>query len=757
MDKYDPTGSKEENPDELVIRVDDDTGEDQEQEEGEDKLEYDINDPEVLNLAEIFERTTDGKSALREIGSTVVDQHRSCMDATEGRRRSIGKSWRLFSGNIPEKKVDFPYPGAPNPHVPLMMIVLNRLHARLYSEIFADWQNIFGVRALDDSPAGKALADVLKKHGNWQIRSQIPDFRRQMNRLVLRHLVVGDTVVHSYWSDQTGTNRHEVLTEDNFTVPYQYTSTMPDMSDCPFLIKTLQYQRHELEQMRDQWIGVNEVLKNRFSYDDSDEDKLLSNEAKSEQMVESPDGVEGPRDILWYEGWLLLPKQENQRYMQVIVDKLTARVLSLKLHEISDWKDKIRFDREVRERDEYFMMLEQWNAGQQQMEMLRQQSEAAGVPVEEAMAQMPPPPPEPIPPKWMNDPGNPKELPRRVKTQPIRMFRHQVFIEPFEGNLGFSIGQIAASFNMLANVSFSLFSDQAIRANTQSFLSGDGPRIPTRIKIEPNGIAKIPGIPFGQIDKALMPLRFGQANPQLGEVISMVMRWSEEAFQSPEALGGAPGKSGEAYRGLVARIEQATKQLSVPATQISDLLEGILQNNATLNSLYLDDEELIDIADGVPNAETIVVSRKMYQRSYAVEITADKRFTSMAERIAEADEGFGMVKAVLQILGPSPQMFDMLKLSVVKAFESRGMKDMAAIARNLAPPQGPPAPPGGGPGGAGGGPQPPRGPAGPGGSLPTPLGLARGGPPKGASRSPEPQPGQAPGRVPAPPTPGATR
>jgi len=737
---YDPSGTNAEpvvdDPNVMTVRLGDD---DKDNGEPGDKLVYNLDNPETGNLVKVFTRSKEGEDALARIGQWVVKVFDRVDSDTQERRNRIARDWKFFTCQIPLTR-DFPYPDAPNPHVPVMLTQIARLHARLYSEVFQDWHNIFGVKPIGGSDLAKVEADILRKHGNWQIRVQIPDFKRQMDRLVLRHLVVGDEYIETEWSPFTGTNRHEVMSEDEFFVPFQYVSTMPDISDCPWYIRVLNYYRHELELMRDEWVGVEKLLETRATYEDEPE-PILAEEAARQHKVEIPDvDIEAPRKLLRFTGWLNLPGQPRQRYMRAVVDYATKEVLLLKLHEIADWQDRERFDRELRERDQYFAAVD---AQQQALTMYREQ----GIQV----AQQPPDSTPIPPPRWMQDPTNRDEEPAPPMSVPIRLVVHQVYIEPFAGNIGFSIGSVASAFNNLANGTFQAFFDQATRANTKSFITGDGPRIPERIRIKPNGIVKIPGIPFGQVEAALKELNFGPANPQLFEIINAVRSWSEESLQSPAALGGAPGKSGEAYRGLMARIEQATKQLSVPAGQISDAFERVMVNNALLNSMFLKDEELILIADGVPHAEEIRVSRKMYQRSYSVEVTSDKRFTTQAERIAEADENMGIIMKTMQIPGfwPNPVLFQMFRKALVQCFEARGRKELAseaeALQQPMMPPPGAPGPAGQKPGGS------------PGGTPPGPSPGPRGGPPKGQSRAAEPQPGQAPGRVPAPPTQGAMR
>jgi hypothetical protein len=48
----------------------------------------------------------------------------------------------------------------------------------------------------------------------------------------LTYIVVGDVTTHSFYDKSKRRNVHEVLTPNDFTVPFLYT-WQPDYSDCP--------------------------------------------------------------------------------------------------------------------------------------------------------------------------------------------------------------------------------------------------------------------------------------------------------------------------------------------------------------------------------------------------------------------------------------------------------------------------------------------------------------------------------------------
>jgi hypothetical protein len=136
------------------------------------------------------------------------------------------------------------------------------------------------------------------------------------------------------------------------------------------------------------------------------------------------------------------------------------------------------------------------------------------------------------------------------------------------------------------------------------------------------------------------------------------------------------------------------KQLSAAGIKFLSFLDRILVNNARLNSIFLPEHEIIQVADhfsdarqhtigpdGQP-AQEIGISRDMYRRNYSVSFTADVRFTSQAQRIAESDEVLGMAGQI-PYLQQNPSF---VYAAVTDALRARGKQ-------NLIPMLGPPPPP----------------------------------------------------------------
>lgn len=717
-----------------------------------------VYDEDSLNLAEDFQKSEEGKEYLRKISNKVDQDYQADWDSSEEYRRRNSEDWKLFAGDLPPKLA--PFEDMSNPHLPLMLENISRLCFRATGELFGDWTNVFGVVPV--GPDDDDVANILSRHGNWQISQQIPDFKRQLgHRGVLAFFAFGDVVCHSFYDEETHTNRHEILTCDNFVTPFQHISTKPDLSDCPHYTKVLRLYRHELEAKRGSWFDVDKVLeKTRPSWDDDPEAPLT--EATAQTLGKTPEGStddpelggeSAPFTLLWYEGWLRLPNQPKDRWCQVIQDKATKCILRLTIHERANWQDRERYNQQIRERDAHVQEMAMYNEmlGQMQAQQalhdeahsritqthgeiadaLRQgqmDGEAATGLADHvsgmAPPPLPPPPPAPMPPEWMQsklaDPLNPVPPdpatvePDPIRREPVYLFAHEVCIEPMTGNLGISYGRVQADFNRAANVALSQITDSATLANITSYVSWGLEFEDGELSIAPGKVNKVNGAIGSSLKDHFMPLQSGAASPDLFNLVKLSLDQAQASIQSPGVLSGESGKSGETKGGIMSRIEQATKQLSVVTAKYGDFVRQVLMNNAYLNSIFLPDDEIAQVFNTeTKKFEGIQLNRELYERNYRVQLKSDLRFTTNQQRIDEADE---LVKMWMTL--PALTINPVFGYYALKgALTARGKQDFVqylgkapqlnpeAVFIGMPPPPPPPgAPPGGPPGASPNGP-----------------------------------------------------
>lgn len=676
------------------------------EEQESDELDYDEQD---LNLVLSFLQYEEGRVALKKLARRVARDVEDSWERTESYRNKNAEAWRMFCCDLPMK--EFPFANCANAHVPIVHENVTRLYFRSCAEIFSDWGNV--ITAVPLGPDDDQEAEAVTRHSNWQTREAIPDFKNQMYRACLAFYLIGDVTCHSYYDPNRGMNRHEVLTPDDFVTPFMYSSTAPDYSDAPWVAKIMRKYRHELEQ--DVSLAqVDKVLEENPPDWNDDPSSALREVAKD--IVGEDEGHEDssrPYKLYWYEGWLLLPKQTRQRFCQVIVDSTTRTVLSLRINEEEDWRDRQRYMEQRAELDGYRTAQDVYARVQQELGQL-----------DPVTAQGLPPITEPVPPAWMVDPTDPTEQPPEVRTVPIHLFSHGVLVDTLIGSQGMGYGRMLSELNSAANTILSQYIDAATLANIGTFVTAGAAGIDKDFRIYPGKVNQLDNVASADLNTAIKEIRLGQANPQMFDLLREFIDWGHVAMQSPQVLSGEPGKSGETFRGIAARIEQATKQMTFSARKLTEFLEQIYKNNARLNAKFLPESEVYHISDHIQQAtQSLKIGRAMYEKSYKFVFVADLRFQPTPQRVAEADELLQLPKLV----PPLQNNLAYLHAALKKALAARGQQDMMAT---IGPP--PPAPQ-------------------------TPLGINQG-PAPGAQAQPPGPPRQAgPGAAPPRPPNGAPR
>jgi hypothetical protein len=640
------------------------------------------------NLVPQFEAHPDGVDALKEIADICVANFTMAWDGTEQYRKRIAKDWGLFAGELPPKKGQFA--NMANLHVPIFIENISRVCLRVVGEINQNEQEIMRFIPVGSSPEAKGVAETLTFHTNWQLRRSA-DWNRQLFRAVFAFFSIGDVTRHHYWDDSRMEIQHEVLQPDDFVTPYMHVSTMSDWSDVPFRVRILHLYRNQLQSKRAVWSNIDKVLEERPTFDDPPDTPVADNVAKKQGIEKQTEGSKkgpptAPYKILQYEGWLELPGQDRDRWCKVILEEKKKTVLELTIHEHEQWQDVQRFNRQKAESDAYWMgrdaheqmMAERQAQMAQHQEMLASPDPAMQMAAGQAlqMQSQVPEPQAPLPPMWMKDPEDRAELPEPVKKVPIHLFTHAVCLEPLVGNLGLGYGRIQADLTRAANVALNQHVDAASFANLSCFFVSNQITIAPNTYIEPGKF--IPLEASGQsIKDNIVPIQFGPANPQLLETVKFAYQWAQSSMQSPNILSGEPGKSGETKGGIMARIGQANQQVAVETRKFVDEdLKPTFKTHALLNSIYLSEEELFVIHDKIKGqAKDVKVTRAMYEESYDVEITADLKFATQAQKIDEADE---LLKAPLAC---PPLQSDLAFLwhAMAKSLEARNRYDMIAL------------------------------------------------------------------------------
>jgi hypothetical protein len=610
----------------------------------------------------------------------VVKHFNEDWDASKGWREKRLERMKLFLGAIEPKS--FPFQNCANMHVPILSTRILRLASRVWAEIFKQGQPVFSAQA--SSKVGEDRADLITKHENWQFRREIPDFPKHVMRALIEFFRDGDCIFDSRRDLAKNVNVHEHLSCDEFVYPYTRKSTAPNMSDVPRKTKILfPYKRDLLKAQKDGFYAqVDKVTAEDGSHDTEIEQINKDASDRFEGKDRTENTSDAPYYLLEYHGWVTFPYQEEESPVIAVVDGKTKTLMGLYSRYYDDPGDRARFDQETAEHQQYLEAIGRYQQAMQMEQELLTRLQDPSVPPDESMAvakavqaQRPEPPEAP---QWLT--GD-MEGPMPCKQLIIERFSHGTCIENPDGSHGLGLGMLLMPHQAAANILTNQFIDQGTRANTETGFMHENFKLDPGVKtINPGEILRVRGVPPDQIDKAYYSIKPSAANTQLLQGVQMQESAADGISSAPDVLSGQK-EGDETYRGQATRVEQATKQLTVFASNFIMVLNQVAKNNGLLNYQFLPDQKFQDVVDpATEKSINIQVTRELYRDSYDITFSADLSFSSRAAKVAEADDALGMVTK-----GIPPELTKMIFPPTIFAtiarncFKARGMYDLAGM------------------------------------------------------------------------------
>jgi len=679
----------------MVEEQDGNVGTEEETESLQDSAPLEFPD-EAVNLLPYLKKVaatdeTISKFLKEKMPDIVRKRFDQCIEGRSEWIEKLKELQRLWLGAIIPKKE--PFKNAANMHIPMLLKTTLRLAFRLHGELFREGRPLFSVHATNAGVAERA--EILSKFENWQFTKEIPNFEREVLRAGLQFFRDGEATFYSYRDVEKGVNRHEALSNDEFVYPYTYKTTAPDMSDVPYKFIVSRRQKRELRDLsRNGYYdkdAVDKVLKEAKGSDESELEEILrdtSDEHEGENRREYTE--DSPIIILEFWGWIQFPRQDREVPVRIAQEISTDTVLGVYRREYDDPNDRIRYDRETADLQRYQSEVEQHlRAMEMEQQVLQAVSSPAVDPMEasrtiQAMqAQRPIPPQRPT---WMKlDEATGMPLPPApCKQIPIEPFSHAVCIENINGNHGIGFGTMLMPHQIAANIMLNQFIDQATLNNSYGGLIHENVKLPSGMTtLNPNEWIRVKGVPIDSVEKAMFPYRPPLANGQLLDGLRMQLGAADDISSAPDVMSGEK-EGAETFRGTATRIEQATKQLAVPARAFIGALTQVAKNNGRINHFWLPADRTVTIRNpATEQEETIHIGRDMYRDDYDVAFSADMRFISRAAEIGESDDILGMLvkgfPAEIAGLIFKPQIFSEAARMCLKA---RGASSLLVYVRS---------------------------------------------------------------------------
>lgn len=169
-----------------------------------------IESPVPVNLAENLD-----EDILEEMGRVVVDDYKNDLGSRSGLDSRLKIWFRLFSG-LTEPK-NHPWENCSNVNIPILSIACHQSHSRSYDALLPP-KEIAKCVPLD----GRAvdIATRRQKFLNWQLIKQMPEWKKDMDIMLLILPIYGSGVKKTYYDAHLKRNVSRTLRIDEFVAPY---------------------------------------------------------------------------------------------------------------------------------------------------------------------------------------------------------------------------------------------------------------------------------------------------------------------------------------------------------------------------------------------------------------------------------------------------------------------------------------------------------------------------------------------------------
>jgi hypothetical protein len=621
----------------------------------------------------------------KTLPAQVCDDFKQDWDGSEKWRKNRAERRKLFLGDIEEKAG--PWKNCANVHVPVLSEKILRVAHRIVSEIYPVNEPIWQALTPSQDPAEKQRVENCTLFDNWQFTKENPQFRQQLLKAVIAYLLDGEMVWHSYRDFEKDRNVHEpLMVGEEFIYPYIDKTETIDMSDVPRKTKILHKYRRQVRKCAagKYYLQTDKILnKDKKNAEPSQDEENIVKEIVNRFEGSDKDSRKSdvPLTFLEQHTWAEIPGIEGDTPLIVTMEYQTKTIVNIRLREYEDPQDRKRYDQQMAEYQLFLSDTQEFMQAHQLEQEVLARSQMPDVLPEDAeaianqvQAQSPEPP---MTPAWceIGEDGMPSSA-KPVKRATLEQFSHGVCIPNPDGSHGIGLGMLLMPFQKTVNVLNNQFIDSATLANSFTAFISKGAKLEKgTTEITPNKFHVVDN--FEDLQKMIYMLPTQPANGQLMEAAATQMSAADGISSAPDVLSGEK-EGAETYRGQASRVEQATKQLTIIAIAIVDVLSNVAKNHALMNFFFLDETLLVNVLDPRSNSMVPVqVGREMYRGDYHIQFTADMRFASKAQKTAERDDALGMLTK-----GIPPELLQMIAKPQIIAeavrgcLKARGMYDL---------------------------------------------------------------------------------
>lgn len=641
--------------------------------------DQDLDDSERSNLAASM-----SPEMQKAIAGKVRERYERDLASRSDRMKRLRDLQEMYA-LVPKPK-NFPFHKAANVRTPALTGPNLQIQARLYDMVWPASGKVFYV--VPGTSEDQMVARLSEMFANSYVRYRMPYMAQGLDDTLHQTCLYGSGFRRTYWDAYWKKVRSDWVPIDDFCVNYKQRSQDPSMSDVPRYTFRHWMSRAELLDYGTDGIFVNTGEIDAVAGDDSDRSEFQ--DAANRIDGQSPDAEadaddDTPRPVLEQHCRWKLPNSPGKhpafngksRYVVVLVDCWSGKLLRMALREEDDPDDRRRFERQMAAHERYLDELEVYQAAQlapppPQLALPLPPQDMTPLPMPGAadmtappmpggppsIAAGPPPagPPSttlppaaagapadsspPLPPASPGagpvslpqqaaplEPPEPVPAPAPIRKRQICFFTHfRCF--PSDGFYGLGYGDLLYGLCLAENTLLNQHIDGVTLKNAKPMFMSRQLRMQRgQVNVQPGEAIEVDA-PMGSIRDAIMFLDPPDNDPTTVPLVNLIDRMKDSMVGSSDLMSGQIPGSNQTKGGLQILAEQAMAPITVLARRIKEAFRHELEKIWRCWGVFLEDDEVADVVAEGGVSQQIRVGKWMFSPTAHLIPASDPRMKS---------------------------------------------------------------------------------------------------------------------------------
>lgn len=476
-----------------------------------------------------------------------------------------------------------PWPGAANVKFPLLSIASLQFHARAYPALVKSPNLVkFRVQGSDETGEKAARAARIGAHMSYQYLDEDEQWEENQDAAFLVLPITGCAFKKTYYKPELGINCSRLVLPKNLVVNY-YAKSMDSAQRVTELVPLYQNEIKERE------------LKGIFAEYTQNDGKYPQPQLENPSEEDDRQGIkpppvdaDTPRVFLEQHRLLDLDGDGYKEPYVVTIDKDTKHVARIVAR-----IDSVQTEQALK--------IEELQS--------RMRSLAEGLPIQQALAEMPPEAQNQALQNIRNAEQTilamqeqvralSEQKPKVLSIKPVQHYTRYLLIpSPDGGFYGLGFGRLMSPLNHSVNTLINQLLDSGTLQNSSSGFIGRGARIKGgKVRFKPFEWQKVDST-GGNLRDSIVPLPVNQPSAVLFQLLSLLINYAERASSVTDAMvGDNPGQNTPAYN-MQAMLQQGMQLFNGIFKRLYRSFRSEIRKSYALNAIYLDPQEYFTYQD----------------------------------------------------------------------------------------------------------------------------------------------------------------